>query len=129
MLEPCATSLSISTCIDFDQFQSVNAAALYSLVNVSSFCWMKLNEVPLPSRVNGMRLIDGALCLCCQDHSLRFYGTSLNFLTQYKPQRGDGMKHPYDVAKTHDGQLLVAAKNGLYLFDNRGGRRLSSVSI
>ena len=76
-----------------------------------------------------MRLIDGALCLCCQDHSLRFYGTSLNFLAQYTSQRGDGMKQPYDVAETHDGQLLVAAKNGLYLFDNRGGRRFSFVSI
>ena len=68
-----------------------------------------------------MRLIDGALCLCFKNGSLRFYGTSLNLLAQYTPQRGDDMKEPRDVAETHEGQVLVAARNGLYLFDNCEG--------
>ena len=74
-----------------------------------------------------MRLIDRALCLCCQDHSLRFYGTSLDFLADYRSQPGDGMKHPYDVAETHDRQVLVAAKNGLYLFHSHTGTGLNLI--
>ena len=73
-----------------------------------------------------MRLIDGALCLCFKNGSLRFYGTSLNLLAQYTPQHGDGMKEPRDVAETNDGQVLVAARNGLYFFDYCEGRGISS---
>ena len=91
-----------------------------SLLEVSRKQWTKLQEVKLasfPSFPQSLRVIRQELLCCCGYAGIIIYDSDLQ---QQRTIPSGDMGGLYDLAEMSNGDLVAAARNGLYHFNSTG---------
>ena len=73
--------------------------------------WRKNEEKERPSNVEGLRVIHQQLWCCCGDAGIVVFDSELQ---QQRTTPADDMGNVWDVAEMSNGDVVIAAHNGLY---------------
>ena len=77
--------------------------------------WMKQAEQKLFSGVRGLRVINQQLWCCCRDAGIVVFDSELQ---QQCTIPAAGMDSVWDVAEMSNGDVIIAARTGLYHSSN-----------
>ena len=73
--------------------------------------WVKQAETALPSTPEGLRVINQQLWSCCKDAGIAVFDSELQ---QQRTIPAADMGDVYDVTEMSNGDVIIAAANGLY---------------
>ena len=73
--------------------------------------WVKQAEKKLPQRSRGLRVINQQLWCCCGDAGIVVFDSELQ---QQRTIPAGDMRYVRDVAQMSNGDVVIAAGNGLY---------------
>ena len=79
--------------------------------------WVKLSQDDLPASPAGLRFINQQLWCCCYDAGIVVFDRELQLLHLLLC---DGMGDVWDVAAMSNGDVVIAASNGLFQADITG---------
>ena len=77
--------------------------------------WVKQAESEMPPVFEGLRVINQQLWCCCGDVGIMVFDSELQ---QQRTIPAGGMGHVNDIAEMSNGDVIIAAENGLYLSSN-----------
>ena len=87
-----------------------------TLTQASMKQWVKQAEKKLPSKPQGLRVINQQLWCCCGKAGIVVFDSELQQQRTIPP--ADDMGDVYDVAEMSNGDVVIAASQGLYYRSN-----------